>query len=237
MANPYFIFKQFTIRHDKCAMKVGTDGVLLGAWAHTGSAKRILDVGTGTGLIALMLAQRTVAKIDAIDIDESASQQAEENIEASPFHRQIHIFHASLEDYQASTDQRYDLIVSNPPYFSQSLKSPDEKRSKARHDDSLSLEELIMGCTKMLNTDGRIALILPVEQEERLTAVAQENLLYKIRQTNVIPVMGDQVKRILIELSPTPVPGFSVEDLTIEIERHHYTKEYQSLTRDYYLKM
>ncbi len=235
MANPFFKFKQFTVFHDKCAMKVGTDGVLLGAWTQIGNPERILDVGTGTGLVALMLAQRTEALIDAIDIDESACLQAYENVNASPFSKQIRIVHSSFADFQST--KKYDLIVSNPPYFSQSLKSPDEKRSKARHDDLLLLDDLITGSKKLLSGNGRITLILPIEQDQKLTGISTQNQLYRTRQTNVIPTLNGQIKRILVELSPTPKPDYKPDCLTIETERHKYTKEYEELTRDFYLNM
>lgn len=216
-------------------MKVGTDGVLLGAWTDTGNAGSILDVGTGTGLIALMLAQKTNAPVDAIDIDENACRQACENVAASPFSKQIRVIHSSFADFQPA--DKYDLIVSNPPYFSQSLKSPDDKRSKARHDDHLLLHDLIGGSKKILSESGRIALILPVEQERKLTEILTQNQLYRTRQTNVIPVAGKQIKRILVELSATPAPDYAPECLAIEVERHKYTKEYEALTRDFYLNM
>jgi tRNA1Val (adenine37-N6)-methyltransferase len=235
MANPFFKFKQFTVFHDKCAMKVGTDGVLLGAWADADDAGNILDVGTGTGVIALMLAQRTNAAIDAIDMDESACRQADENVAASPFSGKIRVIRSSFADFQPAV--KYGLIVSNPPYFNRSLKSPDDKRSKARHDDSLPLFDLIAGSKKLLSENGRIALILPVEQELRLAGILAQNELYKTRQTNVAPVANGQVKRILIELSAVSNPDYAPEYLAIEQERHKYTKEYEELVRDFYLNM
>lgn len=235
MANPFFKFRQFTVYHDQCAMKVGTDGVLLGAWAGIGKAKKILDIGTGTGLIALMLAQRSEAGIDAIDIDENACRQADQNVAASPFFKQIRIIHSSFGDYQPA--EKYDLIVSNPPYFSQSLKSPDAKRNKARHDDHLSLEDLIAGSKKLLAEEGRIALILPVEQDQKLTGCLASNRLFRTRQTDVYPTPNGQIRRILVELSPTPGQHYTPERLTIEIERHRYTQEYRELTGDFYLNM
>ena len=135
MSNPFFQFKQFTIRHDKCAMKVGTDGVLLGAWAGTESCNRILDIGTGTGLIALMLAQRSKAAIDAIDIEADACLQAQENAESSLFAGRINVFHSDLVDFAQASTHLYDLIVSNPPYFVDSLKCPNLQRNTARHTD------------------------------------------------------------------------------------------------------
>ena len=214
MSNPFFQFKQFTIRHDKCAMKVGTDGVLLGAWAGTESCNRILDIGTGTGLIALMLAQRSKAAIDAIDIEADACLQA-----------------------QAST-HLYDLIVSNPPYFVDSLKCPNLQRNTARHTDTLTLEDLLQYSRKLLTPQGRIALILPYDQKDRLTDCIQTQNLFLSKEVSVIPVPDAQPKRLLAELTSEPPasPAFS-DRLTIEIARHRYTDEYINLTKDFYLKM
>lgn len=238
MANPYFQFKQFTVRHDKCAMKVGTDAVLLGAWAGTAGCRQILDIGTGTGIIALMLAQRCPAQIDAIDIDEAACLQAQENVEASPFAERIHIVHASCCSFARSHGGKtYDLIVSNPPYFVNSLKCPDDKRSLARHTDSLPLPALVADAAGMLAPSGRIALIVPYEQLDDINEIAKENKLYVCRQTDVIPVPGAAPKRLLVEL--TAETGVTVHRNTLVIEeaRHRYTAEYIGLTKDFYLKM
>ena len=155
MSNPFFQFKQFTIRHDKCAMKVGTDGVLLGAWAGTESCNRILDIGTGTGLIALMLAQRSKAAIDAIDIEADACLQAQENAESSLFAGRINVFHSDLVDFAQASTHLYGLIVSNPPYFVDSLKCPNLQRNTARHTDTLTLEDLLQYSRKLLAPQGR----------------------------------------------------------------------------------
>ncbi|MBS1321434.1 MAG: tRNA1(Val) (adenine(37)-N6)-methyltransferase [Parabacteroides sp.] len=238
MANPYFQFKKFTIRHDKCAMKVGTDAVLLGAWTDTASCKNILDIGTGTGIIALMLAQRSCADIDAIDIDKEACVQAEENVAASPFAGRIKVIPASCADFARSmTQKKYDLIVSNPPYFINSLKCPDNKRSVARHTDSLPLSELIENARALLSSAGRIALVLPYEQLEEVRETAQKNSLHICRQTNVIPVPGAHPKRLLVELSPVSTDTKKRNTLTIEEALHQYTPEYIALTKDFYLKM
>ena len=178
MSNPFFQFKQFTIRHDKCAMKVGTDGVLLGAWAGTESCSRILDVGTGTGLIALMLAQRSKAVVDAIDIDADACLQAQENAESSLFAGRINVFHSDLVDFAQASTHLYDLIVSNPPYFVDSLKCPNLQRNTARHTDTLTLEDLLQYSRKLLAPQGRIALILPYDQKDRLTDCIQTQNLF-----------------------------------------------------------
>lgn len=238
MSNPFFQFKQFTIRHDKCAMKVGTDGVLLGAWAGTESCSRILDIGTGTGLIALMLAQRSKAAIDAIDIDADACLQAQENAESSPFAGRIKIRHSALSDFAQAGTNLYDLIVSNPPYFADSLKCPDRKRNTARHTDTLTLEDLLQDSRRLLAPQGRIALILPYDQKERLADCIRTQNLFLSKETSVIPVPGAEPKRLLAELTAEP-PASPVRSdrLAIEIARHQYTDEYVNLTKDFYLKM
>lgn len=238
MANPYFRFKKFTIYHDKCAMKVGTDAVLLGAWAETSLCKSILDIGTGTGIIALMLAQRSFAEIDAIDIDEEAYIQATENVAASPFSERIKVTHSSCTDFVTSNPQKkYDLIVSNPPYFINSLKCPDNKRTVARHTDTLRLPDLIREACTLLAPAGRIALVLPYEQLDEVGELASINHLYIHRQTDVIPVPGAQPKRLLIELSVTEENIRKRDILIIEEARHQYTPEYIALTKEFYLKM
>lgn len=238
MANPYFKFKKFTVWHDKCAMKVGTDAVLLGAWASTDQCTSILDIGTGTGIIALMLAQRCMAGIDAIDIDADACRQAEENVASSPFAKRIKVIHQSCTGFAASENRRsYDLIVSNPPYFVNSLKCPDSKRTVARHTDSLPLSELVSASKYLLSPSGRIALVLPFEQLDEVETIARQNDLHISRQTDVIPIPGAQPKRLLVELSASVEGIKNRNTLTIEEARHQYTPEYIELTKEFYLKM
>lgn len=237
MANSYFQFKRFTVRHDKCAMKVGTDGVLLGAWTNVAACKNILDVGTGTGLIALMIAQRSTARIDAIDMDADACLQASENVASSPFASSIHVYHRSFKEYATTTTYRYDLIVSNPPFFADSLKCPDSQRSMARHTDTLCLDDLIGGCLPLLTSEGRIALILPSDREKELVRISTKNKLHILQRTDVIPTPGALPKRLLVELSPSPLQLSTSHTLTLEKSRHQYTQEYKALTQDYYLNM
>ena len=145
-------------------MKVGTDAVLLGSWVDPKSAEHILDIGTGTGLIALMLAQKSPAEIDAVDIDENACRQAEENFNSSPWAGRVHIFHQSFQEFSTTTKLQYDLVVSNPPYFHHASKPPEEARLNARHNDQLSFIELAEGVKKILNSSGRFCLILPSKE-------------------------------------------------------------------------
>lgn len=236
MPNHYFKFKQFTIYHDRCAMKVGTDGVLLGAWTNVENVKNTLDIGTGSGLIALMLAQKNKSiLIDAIDIDSDAVEQARENVMASPFSSQIRCLNTSLQEYISICDQKYDLIVSNPPYFEQSLKSPKENRSMARHADSLSVDELIKISSKLLTPDGRLSVIYPFEYKDFLL---QQHSLFVNRVANIYPVLGSLPKRVLVEFSKSKQQyPFEETDLLIEKERHVYSDQFVSLAKDYYLKL
>lgn len=239
MANSYFQFKQFLILQDRCAMKVGTDGVLLGAWTEAAGAARILDIGTGTGLIALMLAQKNShAQIDAIDIDANACEQAAGNALGSPFAGRIRVHSLSLSEYAETNNKRYDLIVSNPPYFVRSLKSPEEKRSLARHNDSLSLSDLIRLGRSMLTEEGKISLILPPALYEELLLLLPAHVLSIRRLTEVAPVPGAVPKRYLVELSPKQADDpVETNRLVIEEKRHQYTPEYIRLTKDFYLNM
>jgi tRNA1Val (adenine37-N6)-methyltransferase len=255
MSNAYFHFKQFTVWHDKCAMKVGTDGVLLGAWTRirpdagrennptttgprdpeNGTPSLVLDVGTGTGLIALIIAQRyPQAYIDAIDIDGQACEQAAENVEKSPFRERIKVIHQSFTDY--APEKKYDLIVSNPPFFNRSLKSPDLKRNMARHNDSLPLKQLIGQALALLSENGRIALILPVQQSGELDFVIATHRLYAVRRTAIIPVEGASPKRFLIEMTTNLRPGQQPQDtLVLETKTRQRTGQYTALTQDFYL--
>lgn len=236
MPNPYFKFKRFTVYHDLCAMKVGTDGVLLGAWTNVTKGEKVLDIGTGTGLIALMLAQRNdKLHIDAIDIDHNAIEQAKENIKHSPFSDQIQAFESSLQYFRES-GQQYDLIVSNPPFFVESLKSPCKERTLARHTDSLSLEELLGISSALLTSKGKLCIIYPFDHKETLFFISKKSGLYPSRITNVYPTPASLPKRVLIEFSKTELPLIET-NLIIEKERHVYSDEFTELVRDFYLKM
>ena len=235
MSNPYFRFKQFIVWHDKCAMKVGTDGVLLGAWTTVGpTTASVLDVGTGTGLIALMIAQRNPeATIDAIEIDANACVQATENIGNSPFRDRINVIHRSFTEY--TTTKKYDLIISNPPFFAHSLKSPNEKRNLARHNETLPLRGLIEQAAGMLVANGRIAIILPVALSKTLDFILATHRLFQLRRTDVIPIAGTNAKRFLIELSPQNLPGKTTDTLILSGIERQRTHEYRELLKDFYL--
>ena len=235
MANPYFTFKQFTIRHDRCAMKVGTDGVLLGAWTDINHSHRILDIGTGTGLIALMLAQRCPqALITAIDIDMEAVEQAHENSQSSPWKDRVEVLLQDICSF--TTDQKFDTIVSNPPYFIDSLKCPDSQRNTARHTDTLDAGRLLASVAQLLTDEGRFSIILPAEQTDLLIQTARTKGLYPSRHTAVITRPGLSPKRVLMEFQKTE-KTFQTDELVIELERHVYSEDYIALTKEFYLKM
>lgn len=235
MRNPFFSFKQFTVRHDRCAMKVGTDGVLLGAWTDVRHSRSILDVGTGTGLIALMLAQRcSQAYIMGIDIDEAAVGQAQENMLASPWSERLSALCRDVRTLRPEV--QYDTIVSNPPYFVDSLKCPDGQRTTARHTDTLDIHSLLETVSLLLSEQGRFSIVLPAEQTEMLVQVAAEVGLYPTRHTAVITRPGLPPKRTLMEFGRVPIT-YQPDELVIELERHVYSEDYIALTRDFYLKM
>ncbi|GAB1416509.1 methyltransferase [Paludibacter sp.] len=238
MANPYFKFKQFTVYHDQCAMKVGVDGVLLGGWAEVfPSDKKILDVGTGSGLIALMMAQRSNAYIDAIDIDMGAYNQAKFNFGTSPWQRRLSAYHSALESFVGDDEVGYDLIISNPPYFVSSLKAPDEFRATARHADALSHESFIDNSIRLLKETGRICLILPVNEGFQCLKYAENRKLFCNKHVYVHPKPLVPAKRIMLELS------FSKSETLIskiEIEtnqRHEYSPGFSVMLKDFYLKL
>lgn len=237
MANSHFSFKQFSVNQDKCAMKVGTDGVLLGAWTDIRSSGNALDIGTGTGLIALMLAQRNPnLAIKAIDIDQMSVLQAKENVASSPFSERVSIHHTSLQSLAYEETAKYDLIVSNPPYFIQSLKSPNEQRSLARHTDSLAIEELINISSRFLSNKGRLSIIFPYEYKYHLKDIGIAYSLYTTRITTVFSTPSSLPKRVLMEFSKKE-KTLVEENLVIERARHVYTDEFISLVKNFYLKM
>jgi tRNA1Val (adenine37-N6)-methyltransferase len=236
MPNNYFKFKQFTICQGNAAMKVGTDGVLLGAWADVAAADRILDIGTGTGLVALMLAQRSNAIIDAVEIDASAVMQARENIKNSPWADRISIVHKSFQEFQIHNKNNYDLIVCNPPYFTSSVKAHNALRSLARHDDRLSRYELIEGVLNLLSKNGKFSLIVPFIGSDVLIELASEYQLYPQKILKIRPVPGKKIVRIIFEFGKSLCQPREAEMIIETGERHQYSIEYIELTRDFYLK-
>ncbi len=216
-------------------MKVGVDGVLLGAWAKVGNAKTILDIGTGTGLLSLMLAQKCGAFINSIEVDLGSYQQAKFNIENSVWKDRISIGQISFQDFCLKSKSSFDFIICNPPYFVKSLKSLDEKRNTARHNDSLPLDVLFKGVSKLLSESGRFVLIYPFEQRESLVKEAFNHQLYAINELIVRGTEKKKPNRILVEYSKENKECL-LNDLIIRDHLNNdYTPEYKEITRDYYL--
>lgn len=234
-----FNFKQFSIEQDRCAMKIGTDGVLLGAWAPIEHQPfNILDIGTGTGIIALMLAQRSNAEqIDALEIDEDAYEQATDNFENSPWNDRLYCYHAGLDEFMDEPEDEYDLIVSNPPFYAEDYKTNDEKRDLARFQDALPFEDLIEAADLLLSEHGILAVIIPFKEEERFLAIAHDFELYPKKITRVKGTPSSEIKRSLLALSRNKIDAPTIDELVIEISRHEYTPEYIALTKEFYLKM
>lgn len=231
-----FTFKQFHIDHSRCAMKVGTDGTLLGAWAALPPhAKKILDIGTGSGLIAIMAAQRhPTAKITAIDIDKDCVMQATENAVASPWAERIEVIESPLQEY--SQEEKFDVIISNPPYFADSMHSPDRQRTTARHTASLSFKELTDGVLRLLADDGLFAVILPTTESELLLS-ASRGRLFTWRRCEVWSTPESGARRIMLELKREPPKDLAQKEKIIIEQggRHVYSEEYKALTADFYL--
>lgn len=236
-----FKFKEFSVLQDRCAMKIGTDGVLLGSWVTVDdNIQSILDIGTGTGVIALMLAQRSQAGIvDALEIDTDAYEQAVENFENSIWADRLFCYHASFQEFFAEIEEQYDLIVSNPPFYEPSYQkdaSIDEARKKARFTDALPFDHLLYGASKLLSENGIFALVIPYDEEEVILNLAAQVNLFPRKITRVKGNPDSKIKRSLLEFV-FDQNSFDTDELIIETARHQYTDKYIELTKDFYLKM
>ncbi len=234
MPNNYFKFKQFTVHQDKTAMKVGVDSVLLAAWTDINNINSILDIGTGTGLLSLMLAQKSDAKITAIEIDKSAYNQAVANVNISKWKTQIQVILTTFQNFYDNSS-KFDLIICNPPYFINSLKSSQKQRNTARHDDNLSLYDLFKGVKKILSEKGKMTLIYPYEQKELLLKVANHYNLYPSKELIVRGNENKQPNRIIIELLHQRIK-IKTEEINIRNSAtNSYSEKYKEITKDYYL--
>ena len=228
-----FKFKEFSIIQEKSAMKVGTDGVLLGCWVSCVKANNILDIGCGTGLITLMLGQRNlIGNVTGIEIDKIASQEAQLNISNSDWKERIEIKHTSLQEF--TSQLKFDLIVSNPPFFPQN--KSQQSRDIARHTNTLSFEELIDNAANLLAEKGIFSVIIPKDSEEYFCKIAATHKLYCYRVCYIKGNQASEVKRVMMEFSFIKSIVLT-EYLTIEKSRHNYTSKYIQLCKDFYLKM
>lgn len=238
MANTPFYFKEFKVEQDQCAMKIGTDGVLLGAWAPN-NVESILDVGTGTGIIALILAQRSDAfLIDALEIDEAAYEQAVDNFENSPWGDRLFCYHAEFGEFveEMQDEEKYDLIISNPPFYNANYKTLSQQRDIARFQDALPFDLLLEGTSKLLTQNGTFSVIIPSESETYFIEIAKKHQLFPSKITYVKGTPDSKIKRCLLNFSFQKT-SLQKDELVIETARHQYTTAYKNLVKDFYLKM
>jgi tRNA1Val (adenine37-N6)-methyltransferase len=233
----HFRFKKFTVAHGRSTMKVGTDAVLLGAWVHVRNAQQILDIGTGSGTIALMLAQRSVdtgATIDAVEIEETDALQAKENFTTSPWSSRIHLHHVAIQQFRPY--KYYDVIVSNPPYFNNSQKPPDTKRHQARHTVTLPYDELIAATLRLLYEDGSFNVILPFTEGLHFIDVAKQHGLFCSRQFSFRSKAQKPIERLLLEFRKTE-NTIETGEIVLYQDNEKWSDEYIRLTSDFYLKL
>lgn len=238
MSKKPFEFKQFTVNQDQCAMKIGTDGVLLGAWTSLEhNPFSILDIGAGTGVLSLMMAQRSHAEvIEAIEIDDDAYEQCAENFENSPWSDRLFCYHASLMEYAEEIDEQYDLIICNPPFYSEDYKTDNISRDLARFQDAMPFDHLVFAVFQLLAEDGIFSVVIPKSEAQKLIDLAAKVLLTPDRILHIKGHPEAEIKRSLIEFSFHD-KNVEISELIIENGRHNYTEDYINLTKDFYLKM
>ena len=234
-----FSFKKFTVQQDKCAMKIGTDSVLLGAWCPIDNNPfSVLDIGAGTGILSLMLAQRSSAEqIDAIEIDENAHEQCVGNFENSPWSDRLFCFHAGLDEFVDEPEDEYDIIISNPPFYSENYKTDNSQRDLARFQDALPFEDLVEAADLLLSENGIFVVIIPFKEEERFIDLCAEVELFLVKVTRVKGSHNTPIVRSLLAFKRYELSVLEADELVIEINRHEYTDDYINLTKEFYLKM
>ena len=229
-----FHFKHFSLYHHRSTMKVGTDAILLGRWVEVKPTDVVLDIGTGCGLLPLMLAQKGVNQVDAVDIDQASVEEASINFEASQWHEQLKAYCIDIVDF--APEKRYDLIVSNPPYFNRFSKCDSERKSRARHNDmGLSHEALCASVCRLLQPDGRFSLVLPATESVAFLKTAAQSGLYLHRKLDIIPMEGKAPNRVNLELRREKEEHPIVENLTLRNADGRFTEDYHNFLRDFYL--
>lgn len=243
MGNDYFKFKQFTVNQYQCAMKVGTDGVLLGAWAEVGEGRdseicSVLEIGAGTGVVSLIVAQRNgKAIIDSVEIDEASAIECRDNYNASQWGDRFMIYNESIQNFVIRSDKKYDFILSNPPYFNNSLKNQNSAKSIARHTDSLTYEQLANSVDALLKPDGVFSAIFPYAESSLFVAIASSHNLYCSKRLDVRGAPNKSVKRVLLQFERQRGTEVEIDEMDIELgQRHIYSEKYIELTKSYYLK-
>ena len=235
--NNYFQFKQFRIHQEKTAMKVNTDGVLLGAWTNTDDAKTGLDIGSGTGLVSLMIAQRSNAIITGVEIEKNAAEEAIQNVQNSPWKNRVSIQHISFQVFAVTAKNKFDLIVSNPPFFSNSVKNTNPHLSIARHNHLLPFEDIVEGTRKLLSESGKLSLILPWDSTSEFIEIAQMANLYLNRLTEVKPYPDKKPNRSLMEFSNQKKDLQKTQMSVFNESGKNYSEEFKLMARDFYLKL
>lgn len=231
----FFQFKQFRVWQDKTAMKICTDACIFGASVAVENSQNILDIGTGTGLLALMLAQKTKRKISAVEIEENAFLQAKENFEKSIWKNQLHIFHTSIQDFAQKQEEKFDLIISNPPFFKEHLQTNDLKKNLALHNNSLSFEELVYVIIKLLDKNGKFCLLLPEYETEVFVNLAKEDGLYLQKQTLIYHHKQKKALRVISIFGKKQAEEIILKKLYIKNLDQTYTQDFINLLQDYYL--
>jgi tRNA1Val (adenine37-N6)-methyltransferase len=237
MGSKPFQFKQFSVNHDRSIHKVGTDAVLLGAWVNIHeNQKSFLDIGTGSGILALMMAQRTSYEthIDAVEIEAQDARQARENFAHSPWSHRISLHHTPLQEFEPG--KQFDLIITNPPYFVNSLTPPDERRSRARHAQHLTFNDLLESASRLLSSFGRFALILPAAEEVRFLTLARQFKLFPLRKTTFRARAHKPAERLLIELAYEGTPE-AASEIILYADGESWSSDYKKLTADFYLRI
>ena len=231
----FFRFKQFQITDDHSAMKVGTDSVILGAWANQQNVKTVLDIGSGAGLLSLMLAQRnSISRVTAVEIDNDAVEDAKYNFNNSTWSNRLSVIHSDIRSFQA--EEKFDLIISNPPFFKDSLLPDIHARAGARHDEHLSLDDLLSFVKKHLNHDGHFTLVFPFDRERELLSLAKIKGLFPCRIMRSMNKPSAQIKRSFIELSYIKTEAVKIDLLEIRNAESEYSEAYKELTKEFYLK-
>lgn len=230
-----FHFKKFSIDDSLAAMKIGTDSVLLGAWTPCGDENRILDIGTGSGILALMMAQKTKSVIDAIEIDADAAGLAQKNAQLSPWSDRVHIINSSIQEFSTETNNKYTLIICNPPFFTDSLKAPDKARNIARHNDTLPVKDLLRITSELLEEDGKAAFILPADAFGNWITTASNLNLFPAFITKARSSLNHIPHRVMVVFKKDKNPEIIENELSIYSSKGIYTKEYRELTKEFYL--
>ena len=238
MTADLFYFKKFFVNHENCTLKVGTDAVLLGSWTEVQDAKKILDIGTGAGILALMMAQKSNADVivDAVEIDLSSAQMAHHNFMNSPWKKNLSVTHMDIRDFAPARLKYYDLIICNPPFFEDCLRSNDNKNNLAKHNTKLNYRQLIESVNKLLKNDARFVVIIPYDRMDNLYSLCIETQLVHTKNTLVVPVEGKKPNRVMMEWTKTNEFLDCKQNMLCVRDRNNvYTEDYLKLTKDFLL--